>query len=138
MKNMKTGNDIYTIIKNRQLNRHETVVAESIEAFFHDVIPMLGRLSYLEKDGQILVPHTPQFVAYVYQKEERYRPMFDIKIIQEETFVDDGHKKWLDCMDGLTQEQKQKVVHDKEIFEFLDHVLAKKTSKTCSDSGCQA
>ena len=82
MKNMTTGNDIVTKITNRHLMAHETVIAESIEAFFDDVIPMLGRLSHFEEHGQIFVPHTPQFMACVYQKEERHRPMFDIEIVE--------------------------------------------------------
>ena len=55
--------------------------------------------------------------------------MFDIKIVQEETFVDDGHNKWLDCMDGLTQEQKQKVVHDKENLRIFGPCLGKRDIK---------
>ena len=102
---METSNDMVTAIRNRHTKVCKTVMAESIEAFFDDVTPMLGRLSHLEEDGQILVPHTPQFMAHVHQKEERHRPMFDVEIVEQETFVEKGHKKWLNWMNGLTEEE---------------------------------
>ena len=71
--NVVKGGQLTTLVADHSWGGNDDIQKKYSSNMFDQVIPMLARISFWSKDGEMFLPYDPWIVANVYKNEKMYR-----------------------------------------------------------------